>query len=264
MSAATESPSDSGTEQRTGTYVYGIFPGDIELTAEETGVGSPPGKVRVVRGDGVAALVSEVDLTEPLGTPEDLTTHKGILDASAAEVPVLPMRFGAVVASEDAVLSELLDAHRDEFAQALEELDGRTEYVVRGRYPEDAILLEVLSGNPEAERLRDEIRDADPDATRNARIRLGEIISEAITATRETDTQTLGQRMEGHCAASIVLEPTHERDAVHVAFLVDEDQAGQLEQVAEDLASTWADRVQLRLLGPMAAYDFVGTTEPGG
>ncbi|HEX3489156.1 MAG TPA: GvpL/GvpF family gas vesicle protein [Streptosporangiaceae bacterium] len=263
MSAPTTSTDDSGTEQHTAIYVYGIFPGDIELTGEQTGVGSPPGKVRVVRSDGLAALVSEVDLNEPLGTPEDLAAHKNMLDASAAEVPVLPMRFGAVLTSEDAVASELLDAHHDDFAQALAELDGRTEYVVKGRYLEDAILLEVLSGNPEAERLRDQIRDADPDATRDARIQLGEIISEAITAKREEDTRTLGQRMEAHCAASLVREPTHERDAVHVAFLVDEDQAAQFEQVAEELASTWEDRIQLRLLGPMAAYDFVGTTAPG-
>jgi hypothetical protein len=264
MSAPTRPAKDSGTEQRTGIYVYGIFPDDIELTGEQPGVGSPPGKVKVIRSEGLAALVSEVDLSEPLGTPEDLTTHKNILDASAAEVPVLPMRFGAVLDSEEAVADELLAAHHDDFARALDELDGRTEYVVKGRYLEDAILLEVLEGNPEAEQLREQIRGADPDATRDARIRLGEIISDAIEASREADTRELGERMEGHCAASLVRDPTHERDAVHVAFLVDEDQVGQLEQVTDELASSWADRMQLRLLGPMAAYDFVGTTEPGG
>lgn len=264
MGAATQSPPDSETQQSSAIYVYGIFPGDIELTAEQSGVGTPPGKVRIVRSDGLAALVSKVDLAQPLGTPEDLTAHKTILDSSAAEVPVLPMRFGAVVASEEAVVSELLHAHRDDFTKALNELDGRTEYVVKGRYLEDAILLEVLSENREAAQLGEEIRGANPDATRDARIRLGEFISGAITAKREEDTQTLGERMEGHCAASLVRDPTHERDAVHVAFLLDEDQVGQLEQVAEDLARTWADRMELRLLGPMAAYDFVGTTQPGG
>lgn len=264
MGAATQSLPDSETQQTSGIYVYGIFPGGIELTGEQSGVGQPPGKVRIVRSDGLAALVSKVDLTQPLGTPEDLTAHKTILDSSAAEVPVLPMRFGAVLASEDAVASELLDAHHDDFIRALGELDGRTEYVMKGRYLEDAILLEVLSENREAAQLGDEIRDADPDATRDARIRLGEIISEAITAKREEDTRTVGERMQGHCSASLVREPTHERDAVHVAFLLDEDQVGQLEQIAEDLARTWADRIQLRLLGPMAAYDFVGTTAPGG
>ena len=39
------------------------------------GVGDPPGQVRLVHSDGLAALVSEVDLSKPLGSPQDLTAH---------------------------------------------------------------------------------------------------------------------------------------------------------------------------------------------
>ena len=36
-------------------------------------------------------MISEVDLTAGLGTPEDLRAHAQILDAAAVEVPVLPL-----------------------------------------------------------------------------------------------------------------------------------------------------------------------------
>ena len=254
----------SQTQQQTGIYVYGILPGDIELASDIPGVGDPPGEVRVVHSADLAALVSEVDLSRPLGSPEDLAAHKEILDASAAEAPVLPMRFGAILASEDAVAHELLEEHRDELAGALEELDGLAEYVVKGRYVERAILSEVLAENNNAARLRDQMRGADPDATRDARIQLGEIINNAITQKREQDTRALGNAMTDHCEASLVRDPTHELDAVHVAFLVRVDQEKDIEDVVNDLGANWEGRVQLRLLGPMAAYDFVGATEPGG
>lgn len=254
----------SQAQQQTGLYVYGILPGDIELTSDMSGVGDPPGEVRVVRAGDLAALVSEVDMSRPLGAPADLTAHKEILDASVADAPVLPMRFGAVLASEDAVAHELLEEHRDELADALEELDGLAEYVVKGRYVERAILNEVLSENRDAARLRDQIRGADSDATRNARIQLGEIIHNAITQKREQDTRALGNAMAEHCEASLVRDPTHERDAVHVAFLVRVGQEKDIERVVKDLGAKWEGRVELRLLGPMAAYDFVGATEPGG
>ena len=253
----------SQTQQQTGVYVYGILPGDIELTSDIQGVGDPPSEVRVVRAGDLAALVSEVDLSRPLGSPEDLAAHKEILDASAADAPVLPMRFGAVLASEDAVARELLEEHRDELAGALEELDGLAEYVVKGRYVERAILDEVLSENKDAARLRDQIRGADPDATRDARIQLGEIINNAITQKRAQDTRALGNAMAEHCEASLVRDPTHERDAVHVAFLVRVGQEKDIERVVRDLGAKWEGRVELRLLGPMAAYDFAGATEPG-
>lgn len=254
----------SQTQQQTGIYVYGILPGDIELASDMPGVGDPTGEVRVVHSADLAALVSEVDLSRPLGSPEDLAAHKEILDASAADAPVLPMRFGAILASEDAVAHELLEEHRDELAGALEELDGLAEYVVKGRYVERAILNEVLTENNDAARLRDQMRGADPDATRDARIQLGEIINNAITQKREQDTRALGNAMTDHCEASLVRDPTHELDAVHVAFLVRVDQEKDIEDVVNDLGAKWEGRVQLRLLGPMAAYDFVGATEPGG
>jgi hypothetical protein len=254
----------SAQTQQTVVYVYGILPGDIELIAEMPGVGDPPGDVRVVRSGDLAALVSEVDLSSPLGAPGDLAAHEEILDASAADAPVLPMRFGAVLASEDAVAHELLDEHHDEFAGALEELDGLAEYVVKGRYVEQAILKEILSENKHAARLRDEIAGANPDATRDARMQLGEIINNAITEKRVKDTRTLGKAMAEHCEASLVRDPTHERDAVHVAFLVRVGQEKEIERVVKDLGAEWEGRVELRLLGPMAAYDFIGATEPGG
>jgi hypothetical protein len=262
MAAPSQQQEDSSSAQQTGIYVYGIFAGDIEVTESQSGVGDPPGELRVVRSNGLAALVSEVDTARPLGTPEDLTTHKEILDASAAEMPVLPIRFGAVLASEDAVISELLEEHRDEFTQALDELDGCAEYVVKGRYVEEAILEEVLSESKEAAQLREELRGKDPDTTRDARIRLGEILNEAIEAKRAADTRTLGDRMDGHCVASLVRDPGHEMDAVHVAFLLQQDQEEDMQEAVAELGREWEGRVELRTLGPMAAYDFVGTAQP--
>jgi len=252
------------SDQQRACYVYGILPEDIELGSGMTGVGDPPGRLRLVRSDDLAALVSDVDPARPLGSPDDLRTHKEIVDSSAAEVPVLPLRFGAVLASDDAVATELLQPFHDEFSAALDQLDGLTEYVVKGRYAGPRMLEEVLSENSQAQRLRDEIRGQDPDATRELRIQLGEIISDAISAKREKDTRELQGAMADHCAASFVREPTHEDDAVHVAFLVETGQEQEMEKAVGDLMEKWEGRVELRVLGPMAAYDFVGTTEPGG
>jgi hypothetical protein len=53
-------------------------------------------------------------------------------------------------------------------------------------------------------------------------------------------------------------------DAAHVAFLVRVDQEKEIEHVVKYLGEKWDGRVELRLLGPMAPYDFVGATEPWG
>jgi len=62
----------SGMQREKGIYVYGILPADIEVAGEMRGVGERPGPLGIVYSDGLAALISEVDLPERLGSPEDL------------------------------------------------------------------------------------------------------------------------------------------------------------------------------------------------
>lgn len=245
-------------------YVYGIVPADVQANPKARGVGDPGGRVRVVRQGEIAALVSDVATDQPLGRPEDLQTFERLLDATAAEAPVLPMRFGAVMADADAVAEELLTPHYDEFLAALDQLEGRAEYLVRGRYAETALLREVLSEHPELARLRERVHGKDETATRDERMALGEGISTAIAAKREADTRTMAELLTPLSVAVNVREPTHEEDAVHVAVLIETARRADLDEALDDIADQWAGRVGLRLLGPLAPYDFVATRQAEG
>lgn len=52
---------------------------------------------------------------------------------------------------------------------------------------------------------------------------------------------------------------TCEQDAVHVACLAETAKQSELEDAVDRLAREWDGRVELRLLGPVAAYDFIVT-----
>ncbi|MFJ2662869.1 GvpL/GvpF family gas vesicle protein [Nocardia fluminea] len=243
-------------------YVYGIVPADVEPEPHATGVGDPPGEVAVVRHGEVAALISSLTSDRPLGTPQDLTAHAELLDGSAAVAPVLPLRFGAVMTDAESVESELLAANEAEFRAALAELEGRGQFVIKGRYIEDTLLRELLEENSEAARLRAEIRDQPEDATRNARIALGELINQAIEAKRAEDTRAVVAELERLEPLVNQRAPTDEEDAVHLAVLIELDRQPELEETLRGLAKNWDDRVEVNLLGPMAAYDFVSAPNP--
>ncbi|MFI9409977.1 GvpL/GvpF family gas vesicle protein [Nocardia gamkensis] len=245
-------------------YVYGIVPADVEPEPHATGVGDPPGEVGVVRHGEIAALISTLESDRPLGTPDDLTAHAELLDGSAAVAPVLPLRFGAVMSDTEAVENELLGANEDEFRSALEQLEGRAQFVVRGRYVENTILRELLDENAEAARLREEIRDKPEDATRNARIALGELINQSIEAKRAEDTRKVVAELEQFEPLVNQRDPTHEEEAVHIAVLVELARQEELEETLRRLGEEWDGRVELNLLGPMAAYDFVTKRTPEG
>ncbi len=243
-------------------YVYGIVPGDVAFEGKPTGVGNPPSPVRLVRYRDIAALVSDVDVSRPLGTPEDLLVHEELLDATAAAAPVLPMKFGAVVANEDTVTAELIEPHYQEFSTALENLDGCQEFIVKGRYVENAILSEILTEDPHAAALAAQTRDTDPVTSRDDQIQLGELINERLAGKRAQDTGVLGDALADRVTASVVRPPTDEFDAVHAAFLTKAGDSDRLVVAVQELADDWHGRVDLRIVGPVAAYDFVTTMGP--
>lgn len=162
---ASDAPEELHT---TGIYVYGIVPADVET--EEDAVGVCDGPVRLVRHGDIAALVSDISVDRPLGKPVDLQAHAHLLDGTSRVAPVLPLRFGAVLTDSNAVKDELLTAHADEFSAALEQLEGRAQYVVKGRYVEQVILSEVLEENGQARELREALRDQPEETSRDARM----------------------------------------------------------------------------------------------
>ncbi|MGW4368613.1 GvpL/GvpF family gas vesicle protein [Nocardia takedensis] len=250
--------------ETSGVYVYGIVPADVEPEPDVTGVGDPPAPVTVVRHGQVAALVSPLGSTEALGTPEDLTAHAELLDGSASVAPVLPLRFGAVMTDADAVESELLEANEDRFRAALAELEDRAQFVVRGRYVEQTLLPDLLGDDPEAARLHEQIRGRPEDATRDARIALGELINAAIERERARDTARVIEALGDLDVLINPREPSHEEDAVHVAVLIHNGDRARFEDVLRELTADWDGKVDLALLGPMAAYDFVTAPAPEG
>ncbi|HEY3507240.1 MAG TPA: GvpL/GvpF family gas vesicle protein [Actinocatenispora sp.] len=240
-------------------YVYGIVPADTPVPGDATGVGDPPAEVTTVRSGDIAALVSPIETAASLGRPEDMLAHQRVLDAVAAADPVLPLTFGAALTDADAVGRELLDAHHDEFAAALAELRGRAEYLVTARYVRDAVLGEVLREHPELAELRDAIAGRSEELTHQDRIRLGEGVNTAVAAKREADTRAVADLVTPHAVQAVVREPAHELDAARVAVLTDLDAEDDLTGSLAELAEDWRGRVEIRVRGPLAPYDFVAT-----
>jgi hypothetical protein len=246
-------------ETETAVYIYGILPGDVAFKEQVAGLGDPPSPVRLVPYRDIAALVSDVAASRPLNSPDDLLAHQELLDASAAAVPVLPVRFGAVVPNDEAVIAELLEPSYNEFSAALAELEGFQEYIVKGRYVQEAILREIMAEDPEAAALADETFDPDPAATHDGRVQLRGLISERLADKRALDTRQLGDALGTRASTSAVRPPADELEAVHTAFLVRATEVDQMVSAAQELAAGWEGRIELRIVGPVAAYDFVGT-----
>jgi gas vesicle protein GvpL/GvpF len=249
-------------------YVYGVVAEpDADAVVRElpaVGDGDTGTHVGWVRHGGIAAAVSGLRTNRPLGTPEDLRAHARVLDTLAATgAPVLPFRFGTVLGDERAVTDEVLADGHDAFAAALDRLRGRAQFTLRARYERDAVLREVLADRPDITELRDRTAGLPEEAARYERVRLGELVAEAVTAKREEDAAELDRRLAPVADARTLSEPAEEDGVADASFLVAAGRSAAFEQAAEDLARHWSGRIRLRLLGPLAPYDFVADAMGG-
>ncbi|WP_030234883.1 GvpL/GvpF family gas vesicle protein [Streptomyces sp. NRRL S-350] len=240
----------------TACYVYGVVPAGTPAPGDVEGVGDPPSPVTLVGYGRLAAVVSEIDPDRPLGTPRDLRGHARVLDVlAAARTAVLPFRFGSVVRDAAAVADELLAPHEQRFLAALQDLDGLAQFTVRGTYRQDEVLREIVDERADIARLREQIAALPEDAARYRRIQLGELVSQELTVRGQSDTEHLVRSL-----APLAAETSHSDaspdEAVRAAFLVRHDRRKEFERVVEDLAAAWSERIELRLLGPLAPYDF--------
>jgi len=237
------------------TYVYGLVKADTMVPDGLTGLG-PSGQVSTIAHGRVAAIVSDVPIDRPLGVRGDLVAHETVLDTVAAQMAVVPMRFPAVV-EEHAVVDELLAPNEDHFVALLDDLEGRAQFTLTGRYEQDAVLREVLQGDEEIRALHEKVRELPEDAAYYDRVRLGELIVRALEQRREGEGADITDRLEPFAVAVVVNQLAAPEDMVNVAFLVDRQRQEEFENAVEGVGKDLAGRVRLRLLGPVAPYDFI-------
>jgi hypothetical protein len=251
------------TDPSTAKYVYGVVRAAGPSTPDVRGIGDEP--VGVVALDDLGALSSDVPDDDLEAGREELLAHARVLEAVIEEGVVLPMRFGVVLPDEEAVRQNLLAAHRVELAEQLDEMDSKVELDLKGIYEEPAVLSEIVAENVEVADLREAIRDKPEEATYYERIRLGEVVAEALGAKRSADEQAILDRLAGHAVAIEVGEAVHERMAVNASFLVDRAERDAFDSAVDEIGAEQANRIRFKLTGPLAPHSFVelavGTVE---
>lgn len=252
---------DGATGAATATYVYGVVRADAAPAMDAVGV-ARQAPVRIVKSGGLAAMVSDVDEGFVEATREDLDRHMALLQQAAVSSTVIPLRFGTVLPDDDAVERELLGARATDIERLLSALDGRVELSLSGTY-EEQVLGEVVAEDREVAALRERVRGRDEAATYYDRIRLGELVANAMAAKRERDAERVLATLRPLADDVHVGDVAHERSVFTAAFLVHRDRLPEFDRAAEEVAAQNRERIRFRYAGPLPPYDFVGGQEGG-
>ena len=184
--------------------------------------------------------------------------HSSVLDALAATGPVVPIRFGSLMEDEADVVDGLLVPNQDRFTALLDELAGRQQFNLRATYHDGVALGEIIQREPEVRELRALTRDLPEEDGHWEKVRLGELVAQALERKREADTEIVLGSVLPLVDAHSAKEATGIDRVFDVALLVDAARRAEFEDRLEELAEAVHERMRLSLVGPLAPYDFVG------
>jgi hypothetical protein len=242
------------------TYVYGVLSGAPRIPDGTEGVGDPGAPVRLVRGGPLSALVSDVEPGPHRATRRDLARHLEVLQEVGSEVTLVPLRFGTIMPSDDAVRDELLVARRPALERLLERLGGRVELNLKGTYDEQ-VFAEIVAEHREIADLRRRVEEIPATAAYYDRIRLGELVAGALAARRERDAAAIVERLAPLAEDVSEGALTHERGVVNAAFLVDRERIDEFDAAANAVAGDYDGRIAFRYTGPLPGYSFTSLEE---
>jgi Gas vesicle synthesis protein GvpL/GvpF len=235
------------------TYVYAFTHSAHRLAVDGlTGVGAEAHPLRVVRHDGLAAVVS--DAPESLRAKRrDLETHHRVLESLGQGGPVLPMRFG-MLAPDDAAVQATLASGADHYRALLGRVDGKVELNVKAIHREEPLLRELLLEHRTLRERSEVLRD-NGGGTHADKVAFGERVMAAVEDRRVRDAERVLAALRPH-AALVSLGPPADC-FVNASFLVAAAARpgfdASLARLREELAAV----ADVRMHGPLPPYSFV-------
>src|SRR3954452_11670608 len=237
-------------------YVYGVIAAGVAGWGPPAeGVDDQP--IELVERGELAALVSDAPRVPVKANRRNLMAHSRVLQSVIGERCVLPMRFGVVMPDRAAVEEELLGQNGEWLSAQLRVFETYVELDVRALCREDDLLRAVVKERPELAELRESLRGRRGPATYYERIRLGELVANAVAQKREEIAGLVAGTLGRLAAATKLGDPLHEQMLANVAFLVDRSRVNEFDAAVDGLDRELDEHIRLRYTGPLPPHNFV-------
>jgi hypothetical protein len=246
-----------GKELARGKYVYAVIACPEPREFRTRGIGERGDLVYTINHGRLAAAVSDSPVVEYEPSRRNMMAHTKVLEEVMTEFDLLPLRFGTVAASAEAIEGQLLGARHDELASMLEGMRGRIELGLKAFWHEGAAFEEVVRENARIRKLRDSLQGRSLEESYYQRIQLGEEVEKALTAIRVRDEELILSRLRPFAHDIRTNKIISDRMVLNAAFLVDRKDGPAVDEAVRQLDEECSSRLMFKYVGPVPPYNFV-------
>ena len=247
--------SDQQTSE--GLYVYCITRGDEPRRFSSSSMAGGVDLIYTVNSAGLGAVVSDSPIVEYERTRRNMIVHAQVQEEVMRECPILPVRFGTIAPDADSVRHKLLDRRRAELTGLFAEVENRVELGLKVFWNEQTLFQEIVAENPRIRALRDSLVGVAENRSYYDRVRLGEMVADAVRAKRQKESEKLMDRFAPLAYKTRTNNTLGERMVLNAAFLVDRSREEDFDRAVHELDSEQGSRLSLKFIGSAPPYNFV-------
>jgi len=247
--------SETGTAQ--GKYMYCIIRSGEPPQFTTLGIGERGDIVHTVNYMSLAAVVSDSPVMVYEGSRRDMMAHTRVLEEVMRNCAILPVRFGTVAPSEEAIREKVLKRRLGGLIGLFAEVKDHVELGVKAFWYEDVIFQEIVAENEVVRALRDNLMGRALEETYYDRIRLGEMVESIMWQKRTEDSERILSRLRALSQRTVVNKVITDRMVLNAAFLVHREQQASFDMAVQTLDAEMGKRLIFKYVGPVPPYNFV-------
>ncbi len=240
-----------------GKYMYCLIRCAEPRQFTPRGIGERSDVVYTVHYDDLAVVVSDSPIVEYESSRRNLMAHTLVLEEVMREFAILPVRFSTIAPSAEAIREKVLKRRFGEFQGLFHAIEGHVELGLKAFWYEEVIFREIVAENPPIRRLRDGLAGRPPEETYYERIRLGELIENAMWKKRDEEAEHLLARLRPLVHQTQVNKTLTDKMVLNAAFLVPGSRQPEFDAAVKQLDEQMGKRLIFKYVGPVPPYNFV-------
>lgn len=238
-----------------GRYLYCVVQPEAAATLQLKGIEDRP--VSLVADGDVGVLVSASAVKRYRLSRQYTLAHEAVIEQAMARGTVLPIKFGTVAETEEAIIAKVLHERGDDLRRLMAEMRNRVEIGVKVLWSQERIYADIVQRDPAIRDLRDRLAGRPAGDARYERVRLGEMVEAALNDRRQEDSEYIMAALSPLATDTRRNDIYGEMMILNAAFLIDQSQVPQFEAAVEAVDHSLGGLVTIKYVGPLPPFNFV-------
>jgi len=238
-----------------GRYLYCIVRPGTTDGLDLRGIDDQP--ISVVADADLAVLVSPSAVKRYRLSRQYTLGHELIIERAMTRGTVLPIKFGTVAETEDAIREKVLQARSDDLRRLMIAMDGKVELGLKVLWDQERIYADIVARDAKIRGLRDQLAGRPASEAHYERVRLGELVEEALTDRRLEDADAIMARLEPLSNDTRRNDIYGEMMILNAAFLVETAREAEFDAAVQALDAEMNNLMTFKYIGPLPPFNFV-------